>query len=180
MMPASAVQTKSFLRPNGWFKSRREVSIVVNRVLRDDPSKGDMNNRQPITLSQLWSAITDYHLWPLYIIGLVAFIPQTPPSIYIALILRSVGFSKFVTSLLTIFPSLLYAFSLLLITYASEWLNNRSLVAVIQPLWALPFLIALRFSPGLVENAWGTFALVTAIVGGPNCHGRPSLSKYRS
>ncbi|KAH8703556.1 allantoate permease [Talaromyces proteolyticus] len=170
MMPASAVQTKSFLRPNGWFKSSREVAIVVNRVLRDDPSKGDMNNRQPITLSQLWSAITDYHLWPLYIIGLVAFIPQTPPSIYITLILRSVGFSKFVTSLLTILPSLLYAFNLLLITYASEWLNNRSLVAIIQPMWALPFLIALRFWSGLIENAWGTFALVTVIVGGPNCH----------
>lgn len=65
MMPASAVQTKSLVRQNGWFNSSRELSIVVNRVLRDDPSKGDMNNRQPITLSQLWSAITDYHLWPL-------------------------------------------------------------------------------------------------------------------
>lgn len=65
MMPASAVQTKSLVRQNGWFNSSRELSIVVNRVLRDDRSKGDMNNRQRITLSQLWSAITDYHLWPL-------------------------------------------------------------------------------------------------------------------
>lgn len=40
LMPASAVQTKTWFRPNGWF-SDREVAIVVNRVLRDDPSKGE-------------------------------------------------------------------------------------------------------------------------------------------
>lgn len=39
LMPASAVQTKTWFRPNGWFNDR-EVAIVVNRVLRDDPSKG--------------------------------------------------------------------------------------------------------------------------------------------
>jgi hypothetical protein len=38
-MPASAVQTKTWFRPNRWFNDR-ELSIVVNRVLRDDPSKG--------------------------------------------------------------------------------------------------------------------------------------------
>lgn len=39
LMPASAVQTKTWFRPNGWFTDR-ELGIVVNRVLRDDPSKG--------------------------------------------------------------------------------------------------------------------------------------------
>ena len=39
LMPASAVQTKTWYRPKGWFTDR-ELSIVVNRVLRDDPSKG--------------------------------------------------------------------------------------------------------------------------------------------
>lgn len=36
------------------------------------------------------------------------------------LILLSAGFSKVVTSLLTILPGLFYAFTLFLITYASE------------------------------------------------------------
>lgn len=39
-MPASAVDTKKWFRPNGWFTDR-EVRIVVNRVLRDDPFKGE-------------------------------------------------------------------------------------------------------------------------------------------
>jgi hypothetical protein len=42
LMPASAVQTKRWFRPNGWFTDR-EVGIVVNRVLRDDPSKGTIS-----------------------------------------------------------------------------------------------------------------------------------------
>lgn len=62
-MPASAVQTRTWFRPQGWFTDREE-RIVVNRVLRDDPSKGDMHNRMPITPRRLWLAVTDYDLWP--------------------------------------------------------------------------------------------------------------------
>lgn len=86
LMPASAVQTKTWYRPNGWF-SDRELSIVVNRVLRDDPTKGrvlrhisphprhsksiqakqhlgDMHNRMAITPKRLWRSLTDYDVWP--------------------------------------------------------------------------------------------------------------------
>lgn len=100
-MPASAVQTKAWFRPNGWFTDR-EVEIVVNRVLRDDPSKGDMHNRQAITPRRLWEALKDYDLWPLYAIGIVAYIPQAPSTYYLTLTLKSLGFSTFNTNLLTI------------------------------------------------------------------------------
>lgn len=106
MMPASAVQTKTWFRPNGWFTDR-EVTIVVNRVLRDDPSKGDMHNREAITPKRLWETLKDYDLWPLYAIGLVAYIPHTPPSYYLTLTLRKLGFSAFNTNLLVI-PSVSY------------------------------------------------------------------------
>ncbi|KAL7619530.1 hypothetical protein AAE478_010070 [Parahypoxylon ruwenzoriense] len=101
MMPASAVQTKTWFRPRGWF-TEREEAIVVNRVLRDDPSKGDMHNRQALTLRRLWEALKDYDLWPLYAIGLWAYVPQSPPKTYVTLTLRSLGFSTFNTNLLTI------------------------------------------------------------------------------
>ena len=67
-MPASVVQTKTWFRPNGWFTDR-EVGIAVNRVLRDDPSKGDMHNRLAITPKRLWKAITDYDLWPVSLLN---------------------------------------------------------------------------------------------------------------
>ena len=37
-MPPGPCQTKTWFRPKGWFTEREEV-IVVNRVLRDDPTK---------------------------------------------------------------------------------------------------------------------------------------------
>lgn len=101
MMPASAAQTKTWFRPQGWFTDR-EVAIVVNRVLRDDPSKGDMHNRQALTAGNIWEALKDYDMWPLYVIGFIAFIPQSPPKTYMTPILRSLGFSTFNTNLLTI------------------------------------------------------------------------------
>lgn len=66
MMPASAVQTKTWFRPNGWFTPREEA-ILVNRVLRDDPSKGSMMNRKAITPRRLWRGLSDYDLWPVII-----------------------------------------------------------------------------------------------------------------
>lgn len=168
LMPASAVQTKAWYRPKGWFTDR-EISIVVNRVLRDDPSKGDMHNRQAVTPRRLWEALKDYDLWPLYIIGLLAYIPQTPPSYYITLILKSAGFSTFNTNLLTIPASVFHIITLILLTRLSDFVKERSFVAMIQSLWTLPCVIALRFWPGLIVNRWGTYGLVTVLLSYPYC-----------
>jgi hypothetical protein len=37
--------------------------IIVNRVLRDDPWKSDMHNREGITMKTMWKALKDYDLW---------------------------------------------------------------------------------------------------------------------
>ncbi|KAK1762503.1 MFS permease [Phialemonium atrogriseum] len=169
MMPASAVQTKAWFRPKGWFTDR-EVSIVVNRVLRDDPSKGDMHNRQAITPMRLWEALKDYDLWPIYVIGLIEFIPSNPPTTYITLTLRKLGFSPFTTNLLTIPYNVFHIINLLLLTRLSERLNERALVSLLQPLWTLPCLIALRWWPGVIVDKWGTYALVTVLTSYPYAH----------
>ncbi|KAI1810606.1 MFS general substrate transporter [Poronia punctata] len=169
MMPASAVQTKTWFRPKGWFTDR-EVGIVVNRVLRDDPSKGDMNNRQAITPKILWACLCDYNLWPVYMLGLVVFIPFSPPAKYITLVLRGTGFDTFTTNLLTIPYNIFHIITLLLITRLSVYLNERSLVAALQSIWGLPCVIALRWWSGAFIDPWGTYALLTVILSYPYCH----------
>ncbi|PTB70152.1 MFS general substrate transporter [Trichoderma citrinoviride] len=169
LMPASAVQTKTWFRPKGWFTDR-EVAIVVNRVLRDDPSKGDMHNRQAITPKRLWETLKDFDLWPLYILGLVIYIPSSPPATYLTLTLRKIGFDPFTTNLLTIPSNVFHIINLILITRLSEWLNERTLVSMLQMIWTLPCVIALRWWPGVMVDQWGTFALVTVLTSYPYCH----------
>lgn len=101
-MPPGPCQTANWARgKKGWFTAREE-EIMVNRVIRDDPSKGSMHNRQPVTPKLLWQSLKDYDLWPLYIIGLTFQIPMQPPQQYLTLSLRGLGFDTFQSNLLAI------------------------------------------------------------------------------
>lgn len=63
LMPAGPCQTASWFRgKHGWF-SEREETIIVNRIVREDPSKSSMHNRQPITPRLLWKSLKDFDLW---------------------------------------------------------------------------------------------------------------------
>lgn len=109
-MVPSLSQTKTRLRPGGWF-SEREEKILVNRLLRDDPAKSDMHNRQTLTPRLFWQALREYDVWPLYLLSFVGRIPSFTPDMYLTLILRGLGFSTSETNLLSIPPYILGLFS---------------------------------------------------------------------
>lgn len=63
LMPPGPCQTANWFRgKKGWFTAREE-EIIVNRVIREDPAKGYMHNRQPVTPKLLWQSMKDYDLW---------------------------------------------------------------------------------------------------------------------
>ncbi|KAF9226376.1 allantoate permease [Gyrodon lividus] len=167
-MPASPTQTKAWFRPKGWFTEREEV-IMVNRILRDDPTKGDMHNREGLTPKRLWTAVCDYDLWPVYILGLMFGIPNTPPSTYLTLLLRTAGFNTFQTNLLTIPSQAMGIVTMFVITLASESVGERTFVAMMEDLWALPFLVALYALPSS-PNPWLFFGVVTGLLSYPYTH----------
>ena len=79
-LPPSPTQTASWFRgKDGWFNEREE-KIMVNRILRDDPSKGDMHNREGLSIRMLWKCLQDYHMWPIYLLGLSWTIPKCVPA----------------------------------------------------------------------------------------------------
>ncbi|KII91276.1 hypothetical protein PLICRDRAFT_89604 [Plicaturopsis crispa FD-325 SS-3] len=167
-MPPSPTKTRTWFRPNGWF-TEREETILVSRVLRDDPTKGDMHNREGLTLKRLWKSICDYDLWPLYIIGFTFGIPTTPPTNYLTLSLRKLGFSTFKTNLLSIPYSALGIFTMFGVTFLSEHFNDRAFVASIEDIWTLPFLVALYVLPAN-PNPWVYFGVSTGLLSYPFTH----------
>lgn len=57
---------------------------------------------QGVGIRALWKSLGDFDLWPLYIIGLTAYIPPAPPTNYLSLTLRNLGFSVFESNMLAI------------------------------------------------------------------------------
>lgn len=163
-MPASAVQTKTWFRKKGWYTDREE-KIVVNRVLRDDPTKGDMNNRQPVSPKELAASLLDYDLWPIYFVRILGDIGATPTNTYMTLTLRKLGFSTFNTNLLTIPFNVLTVTTMLTAGYLSEIFKSRALVLASVPVWILACLFPLRYWPGSQINVWGTYAILTILLG---------------
>lgn len=191
-LPPSPTQTKrhgwkGLLRgKDGWFTEREEV-IMVTRILRDDPGKATMHNRQAVTPRLIWESLSDYDLWPMYVpkpiillgpntvpsylIGITWGIPMTPPQSYLTLTLKSLGFTTFQTNLLTIPSSVLFILQLQFWTWLSEVLNQRLLIVVVSQIWVLPLLIALEVLPIHFANAdWVRYAISTLIVGYPYIH----------
>jgi hypothetical protein len=163
-MPPSPTQTKGGLRgPDGWFSEREEI-IIVNRVLRDDPSKGDMHNRQAVTPKLLWQSLKDYDMWPIYIIGLTWTIPSGPITSYLTLILRGLGFSTITTNLLTVPAQTLFIIMLLIITWVSERINQRLLLGVFGQIWFLIPIVTLAVLPDDAPK-WGRYVACLFVVG---------------
>ncbi|QLG72307.1 hypothetical protein HG535_0D00120 [Zygotorulaspora mrakii] len=169
LMVPSVVQTKKPWNKKGWF-TEREEKIIVNKILRDDPTKGDMNNRQGMSLKMLWKALTDYYLWPIYLIGLVAYIPTNVLTTYLTMVLRNIGFTTFEVNLLAIPSFILHIILLLGLTWLTEKCNNRLGLSLLQPLYTVPLLAVLRFWKATMFNKWGTYAIITLLLGNPYIH----------
>jgi hypothetical protein len=43
-----------------------------------DALPGDMHNRQGLSLGMFWECLTDWHMWPIYLIGLSWLLPNNP------------------------------------------------------------------------------------------------------
>ncbi|SMR60747.1 unnamed protein product [Zymoseptoria tritici ST99CH_1A5] len=135
-----ATQTKTWFAPLGYF-TEREEKIIVNKILRDDPSKSGMHNREAITLKMIWRSLTDYDMWPIYAIGILFEIPSSPPKAYISLALKHLHFSSFNITLLHIPITVLTAINLFWITAVCMRFGQVALFGVLTQLWALPLLV---------------------------------------
>lgn len=158
LMVPSAVQTKTWFRPHGWF-TERETKIIVNKVLRDDPRKGEMNNRQGVGPKLLWKAVKDYDLWPIYAIRLLTDSGTGTLNTYFSIIFKG-KFSAVIIDLLRVPAPALSCFTQLLECYLIGHFQQYAWVFLCVPLWYIPFIAAFRWWDGFTTDVWTTFALL--------------------
>ncbi|KAJ8127224.1 hypothetical protein O1611_g6413 [Lasiodiplodia mahajangana] len=162
MLPPGPTQTASWSRgKKGWFTAR---------IIRDDPSKGTMHNREPITPKLLWKSLTDVDLWPLYAIGLTFNIPTFSPQLYLTLSLKGLGFTTFQTNLLTIPYLVLKIINMLLLSTLAEVTGQLAASASLFQFWCLPFLIYLRVVDTTHASKWLTWAIISLLLAAPLAH----------
>jgi Major Facilitator Superfamily len=141
---------------------------LVTRILLDDPGKATIHNRQGLNWRALWNSLSDFDMWPIYLIGLTCQIPMTPESSYITLTCKALGFNTFQTNLLTIPAYVLFILQCLFWAWLSEKLNQRMLIGLMAEIWVLPLLIALEVIPHVFhESNWARWALSTLLIGYP-------------
>lgn len=167
-MPAGPTQTKNWFWRDGWF-TEHEEKMIVNRVIRDDPTKGSMHNRQGIDWKGFWTSLKDYDMWPLYLIGVTFLTPSYPLANYLTLQLKHLGFSTEETNALSVPAPLIGVFTLFLVVIVSEVVNNRSFVSMSISVWFAVFGFVLY---GLPSDAspWTYWAVCTLQQAYPYVH----------
>lgn len=176
-LPTSPTGTKSWLYPRPWY-TEREETIMINRILRDDPAKGLTALKEPLTFADVKAAWSDKSLWGLYFIGLIAYIPATPVQAYLTLTLKRVGgFTTLQSNLLTAPSAALQIVTMLTLAYSSDYFNERAFHCLFGEIWSLPLLTALLTIPD-GGREWGRFSIITLISGYPYFH--PLVSSWIS
>jgi hypothetical protein len=163
-MPSSPTSTASWFRgKKGWF-TEYEEKIMVNRIIREDPSKSSMHNREPLTPGLLWQSMKDFDLWPIYILGLNFQTPMSTPASYLTLSLKGLGFGTFTTNLLVIPSKVLHVVTMLGLTYMGEVFKELTFTALIGQIWALPFIIFINLVDINEINKWLAWIIMTALL----------------
>jgi hypothetical protein len=136
-----------------------------------------VHNRQGLSFKYLWAALTDYDMWPIYILGLTWGIPNQPVAAYLTLTLKGLGWDAFQPNLLTIPAYILFLLQLIFWAWVSEKINNRFLIVLFCQIYMLPLLVALDVFQAN-SNPWIKYALNILMVGYPYIHSIIGLCYY--
>lgn len=105
-------------------------------------------------------------MWPLYALGLLFGLPKYPVNQYLTLSFRGLGFNVIESNLLSIPWIVGSCIMMLVITAVSEFVNNRSFVAMAEDAWLLPCFAALIGLPDPI-SPWSYFAIATVLLSFP-------------
>lgn len=165
MVPGPSQTRKKWLKQG--YLTEREEKIIVNRLLRDDPTKSDMSNREGISFRQFLKTLTDFDLWPLYIVSFFFDIGVYPTKAYQSINLKRLGFSTTVINVLNIPIQAFGAFTFLLWAFLSDYFNERGIIGFFSQIWMLIFIV-IEYTCAHKLSPWAQYVMMFFIIGFPN------------
>ncbi|KAK9321295.1 major facilitator superfamily domain-containing protein [Lipomyces orientalis] len=154
----------------------REAAILRVRVVQDDPSKRNQQERVKFgrgsvlkSLTAVVGALTDRFLFPIFILGFVAFVPSQTANYYLTITLRQLGFTEIVTNLLTIPYAIISITMTVGFSKLSDRFGVRWVFCLISAIWVFTPQLLLEIIPD-GSSRWLRFALITIILGYPYYH----------
>ncbi|TIA32964.1 putative MFS transporter, partial [Aureobasidium pullulans] len=167
-LPAGPTRTQSVLYRKPWFSEREKV-IVINRLLRDDVSKGKTSTKEKTSLRDIWNTLKDPALIGFWFLALIIYMGKSPVSQYLVLNLRQLGFTRFESTVLTIPSDFLRTVTVLALTWSSGHFKEKVFHCIIPGCIEIPLFAALLILPPH-GHSWVRFAIITLIIGSPSSH----------
>ncbi|KAM0817683.1 putative Nicotinamide mononucleotide permease [Seiridium cardinale] len=145
-LPHGAATPKTFLGQSFTIFTEREASILVTRVIHNDPTK-NFHSRQSVQFSHIVEAFTDWRLYGHLVAAFLSMIMIAPMNTYAPSIIKSLGFSTLQANGLNSVGSVCALVWSVFLAFSSDKLRERGFHIALGYLWGAAGLLWLALAP---------------------------------
>jgi hypothetical protein len=148
-LPHNAATPNTFFGRSITFFKGDEASIIMERVIRDDPSKADTHKRRVLP-SHILETFADWRLYGHLVAGLLSMVMISPMNTYAPSIIKSLGFTSLQANGLNAVGSVCALIWSISLAYSSDRCAERGFHIAIGYLFAAAGLLWLALAPSSV------------------------------
>ncbi|WAO96702.1 MFS domain-containing protein [Fusarium falciforme] len=165
--PHSAAKPKSFFGRSFNIFTEREASILVTRVIRNDPTKA-LRYGKPVLPSHILETFMDWRLYGHLVAALLSMVMISPMNTYAPSIIKSLGFTSLQANGLNSVGSICALIWSVSLAFSSDKFRERGFHIAVGYLWGAAGLLWLALAPDGVSK-WTLYGGVVWTQMGMGC-----------
>jgi hypothetical protein len=138
-----------------------EATIILDRVIRDDPSKADTHKR-PVLTSHILETFADWRIYGHLVAGLLSMVMISPMNTYAPSIIKSLGFTSLQANGLNAVGSVCALIWSISLAYSSDRFAERGLHIATGYLVGVAGLLWLALAPSSVGK-WTLYGMMDPV-----------------
>ncbi|KAH7142756.1 major facilitator superfamily domain-containing protein [Dactylonectria estremocensis] len=154
-LPHSSASPKSIFGKSLNMFSQREASILVTRVIRNDPTKAS-RSKEPVSISHILETFADWRLYGHLIAALLTMVMIAPMNTYAPSIIKDLGFTSLQANGLNSVGSICALVWSLSLAFSSDKFRERGFHIALGYSFAVAGLLWLALAPTHVGK-WGLY-----------------------